>query len=96
MQMVHHHIKYKELHGVDEVILISKSEHWKIHNRLRKEGRCKVPVVELQMISNEAYFRRRFAGGIITRKEAVAWRKFIGFERINFGKPYRKEIEYVF
>ena len=55
--MVHHHVKYKEIHGVDEIILISEREHRRIHNRLRREGACKIPPKELAVISDMAYKR---------------------------------------
>jgi len=53
-RIVHHHTKYKEIHGVDEVIIITESEHKIIHNRLRKEGECNIPVDELKLISTMA------------------------------------------
>jgi hypothetical protein len=49
--MVHHHIKYKEIHGVDEVVLMDKGEHCRLHRRLRREGRCNIPPKELSRIS---------------------------------------------
>ena len=58
MQMDHHHVKYKEIHGEDKVIFISNSEHKKLHARLRREGKCNVPVDVLSKISIRAYHRR--------------------------------------
>jgi hypothetical protein len=55
--LVEHHIKYKELHGIDETIWMERSEHRKLHERLRKEGKCKVPVKKLETIANKAYDR---------------------------------------
>jgi hypothetical protein len=54
MMMVHHHVKYKEIHGYDEVILMEKGEHDKLHKRLRKEGRCKISREDLHRISTLA------------------------------------------
>lgn len=83
MQMVHHHVKYKEIHGVDEIVLISNSEHQRIHKRLRKQKKCNVPVDKLKTISAAANFRRRFGGRV--REEYIAFKKFKAFEKLNFG-----------
>lgn len=55
--LVEHHVKYKELHGVDETVWLTKGEHRKLHNRLRREGGCNVPVEELCKISTAACAR---------------------------------------
>ena len=55
--MVEHHIKYKEIHGVDETIMMTRSEHKKVHIRLRDEGKCNIPVEELAIISIAAHGR---------------------------------------
>ena len=57
VQIVKHHIKYKETHGIDEVILMTRSDHQKLHRRLRKEGKLKIPVEELNRICQRAGFR---------------------------------------
>ena len=57
MVLVRHHIKYEEIHGEDVVVLITQSEHRKIHSRLRKEKKCNVPVEVLRRISQKAYYR---------------------------------------
>src|SRR3990172_1537770 len=57
--LVEHHIKYKEIHGVDETVWMEKGEHMKLHKRLRKEGKCKIPVLVLRDISNLANHRAR-------------------------------------
>ena len=54
---VHHHIKYKEIHGVDEVVVMDKGEHRKLHNRLRKENKCNIPPTDLCKISARANSR---------------------------------------
>jgi hypothetical protein len=72
MAMVYHHIKYKEIHGVDEVVMMEPSEHKKLHCRLRKEGRCNIPSSILREISNRAnqprnqrvYHNRRKISGL--------------------------------
>lgn len=58
MQIMKHHIKYKEIHGIDEVILMTRSEHSKLHNRLRKEGKCNISPDDLQKISCSASQRK--------------------------------------
>lgn len=56
-KLVEHHVKYKEIHGYDETVWLTGSEHRLLHNRLRREGNCIVPVDELTKISEEAYHR---------------------------------------
>lgn len=55
--MVEHHVKYKELHGVDETVWMTNSEHVKLHARLRKGGMCNIPSDELKKISTAANSR---------------------------------------
>lgn len=55
--MVEHHTHYKEIHGYDKTVWITKSEHRRLHIRLRKEKKCNVPVDELHKISTAAYHR---------------------------------------
>lgn len=55
--LVQHHIKYKELHGVDETIWMTKSEHGKLHHRLRTEKKCNISSDLLNKISTKAHRR---------------------------------------
>lgn len=55
--LVQHHIKYKEIHGYDDVVWITAREHRLLHNRLRREGKCNVPGTTLREISKTAYSR---------------------------------------
>ena len=55
--LIEHHIKYKEIHGEDKTVWMTKSEHRQLHMRLRNEGKCNVPVDELRRISNAANSR---------------------------------------
>ena len=48
--LVEHHIKYKEIHGIDETVFMSRSEHDKLHRRLRRAGKCNIPVENLQKL----------------------------------------------
>jgi len=54
MVLIEHHIKYKEIHGIDETVWMERSEHSKLHRRLRREGKCKIPVDELNTIAIKA------------------------------------------
>lgn len=55
--LVEHHTKYQELHGEDKTVWMTQSDHLKLHNRLRSEGQCNVPVDELHKISLRAHQR---------------------------------------
>ena len=55
--MVEHHVKYSEIHGIDETVWMTKSKHSKLHSRLREEGKCTIPTDELQKISRAAHAR---------------------------------------
>lgn len=52
--LIEHHTKYKEIHGYDETIWMTPSEHRYLHNRLRRDGKCNVDPKELEKISNTA------------------------------------------
>lgn len=56
-QIVEHHTHYKELHGYDKTVWMTRSEHFKLHQRLRKNSECNVPVDELTKISMAAIHR---------------------------------------
>jgi hypothetical protein len=56
--MIQHHIKYKEIHGVEEIVTMKQSEHVKLHQRLRKEGKCTLSVVEISKMSRSSYWKR--------------------------------------
>lgn len=64
--LVEHHTKYKEIHGMDESIWMTPSEHRTLHNRLRKEGKCNIHPEELTNISLRANKRgKRFLNNIL-------------------------------
>lgn len=50
-ELIEHHTKYKEIHGIDESLWMTPSEHRNLHNRLRAEGKCNIPSEELTKIS---------------------------------------------
>lgn len=56
-KLIEHHTKYKEIHGKDETIFMTLSEHQKLHIRLRKEGKCNIPSDKLNKISTRAHQR---------------------------------------
>lgn len=94
--LVQHHIKYKEIHGEDVIVLMDKSEHNKLHIRLRKEGLCKVPIKELRKISLAA--RKRTD---IDKRNQVKYRKaklyvFRFTTRIEKGWFIDEQIRYNF
>lgn len=53
-ELIEHHTKYKEIHGIDETIWMTPSEHRNLHNRLRAEGKCNISSEELKKISISA------------------------------------------
>ena len=55
--MTEHHTKYKEIHGYDETVFMSESDHRLLHRKLREEGKCNIPVEEMKKISIAAYQR---------------------------------------
>lgn len=56
-QLVEHHTKYEEIHGYDETVWMTKSEHFKLHKRLREEGKCNIPIDEMSRIATTAHMR---------------------------------------
>lgn len=50
----HHHVKYLDIHGVDETKILCISCHRSLHIRLRREGKCNIPSNELLKISNRS------------------------------------------
>jgi len=55
--MTEHHVKYKEIHGIDETVWMTRGEHIKLHGRLRRDGECQVDIEELGKISRAANTR---------------------------------------
>ena len=64
-ELIFHHTKYKEIHGIDEGFFITFSEHKKIHMRLRREGKCNIPPKELNKISSRANKERKSLHGLL-------------------------------
>lgn len=73
-----HHTKYKEIHGIDETIFLTRSEHRLLHKRLRNDGKCTIPVNILRAISKQAY-KRTSKGKISNSKSKMRTCKTIQF-----------------
>lgn len=56
-RLVEHHTKYIELHGEDETVFITHTEHVRLHKKLRREGKCKIHSKILRRISSAALKR---------------------------------------
>ena len=87
--LIEHHVKYKELHGVDETVWMTKSEHKKLHNRLRKEGKCNVSPDLLNTIAIAAHNRTN---------KAKEWRKIYNKTSaiIQYCSEYQKRNRFLF
>lgn len=95
--MVEHHMKYKEIHGVDETVWMTQSEHQKLHARLRKEEKCDIPSKELRRISIaaagrtekiEKYQKEYQKGYAKTEKRKKSVREYQKGEK---NKEYKRE-----
>ena len=93
MTLIRHHVKYKEIHGYNEYRLMDKSDHMKLHSRLRVEGRCNISPSELQRLS-----RRDARRGLLRRdsiyfmwstpdRETFKEKWFTRWEIFNFVRP---------
>ena len=60
MGLVRHHIKYKDIHGYNQTVMMEKGEHQKLHYRLRREGKCNIPANELAKISSKEYSKEYY------------------------------------
>lgn len=89
-KMVEHHVKYKELHGVDETVWMTVREHKLLHMKLRREGKCTVSSGKLKKISGAArnrtqkvrdYARKRYEENI----------EEIRKERREYSRKYYEE-----
>ena len=96
-RMVEHHVKYKELHGVDETVWLTKSEHVALHNRLRREGDCNIPVADLRIIAKAAH--RRTEKSIKSCKSDKVRQQHSEYKKqnmryINFRKPMMTNVRF--
>lgn len=82
-KLIQHHIKYKEIDGVDEIIWMTQNEHVKLHRKLRKENKCNISVEKLAKISRIAHKR--------TKKCKYRLRKYY---YINKEKYKKKALEW--
>ena len=54
---IEHHTHYKEIHGYDETIWVTWSEHYHIHQRIQAEGGWGIPPDEMEKIVQAAHQR---------------------------------------
>lgn len=90
MVLVEHHVKYKEIHGIDETVWMERSEHSKLHARLRKDGKCNIPADELNKISTIAASR--------TDKRKVQMKQYKQKNKdyiLKYRKKYLKNIQHI-
>lgn len=55
-----HHIKYEEIHGEDEIVMLSRSEHRLIHRELRADGAKPIPVNVIQAAHQRSPERKKY------------------------------------
>ena len=75
---IQHHRKYKEIHGVDEIVMMDVDEHTRLHKRLREEGKCTVPADVLHRIASAAH-KRTPKGSAAQKKNHANNRQYIEF-----------------
>lgn len=86
IKVIQHHVKYKEIHGVDEIVLMTKSDHTRLHRRLRQEGKCNISPKELHKLSGIAK-NRTPTGKARTRRYT--------FNRIQFKESIGKTVRII-
>lgn len=77
-KLIQHHEKYRETHGEDKIKLMTRCEHIALHRRLRKDGKCKVPVTMLARVSQSA------------RKRLLSYKQY----NLNYHKQFDRAIEF--
>lgn len=95
--MIQHHTHYQEIDGYDEIVWMTKSEHLKLHYKLRREGKCNIPPKELAKISAYAHYRsprsreNKEKNRLWMREYQKEYREK-NREKLNqYSKEYRKE-----
>jgi len=92
--MVQHHVKYKELHGYDEIVMMTMSDHKLLHQKLRREQKCNIPSDELHKIAMLAHKRtQKYKHGTnIYAKKNVSCQEFCKTMMPYVG--HREDIRY--
>ena len=91
-ELIRHHVRYKELHGADEIVWMNRSEHKKLHYRLRKEKKCNVSSKELAVISSKARGRTD-----ASKEQIKLWKKsHLSTKRIDVGLGKNVRLRYIF
>ena len=94
--LVQHHIKYIEIHGVDEVVMMEKGEHDKLHKRLRSVGKCSMTAVELDRISKRAHQRSKLGMATTAKWRKENWQQILEYTPIGPGISLAERIAYNF
>lgn len=88
--VVEHHTKYKEIHGIDETLWMTPSEHRNLHNRLRNEGKCNISSEELTKISIAACERTEKS-----KQQRREYYKTDEFKRYNFERMKKRKNSWI-
>lgn len=84
--MIEHHTHYKEIHGYDKTVWMTKSKHVKLHIELRNSGKCNISPKKLNKISNAAG-NRTDKGKIRCKREQEKYRNS------EYGKEQKRKYE---
>lgn len=87
-KMIEHHVKYKEIHGIDKTIWLTRTEHSRLHSQLREKGGCNISSKELQEISRRAA-NRTDKGKDYQKK--YRWTESYKEYQKEYQKEYRKK-----
>ena len=97
--VVRHHVKYKELHGVDEIIMLCRSCHTKLHQKLRREGKCNIPSNEIWTYSKRArneYMIKNKIRHTYPKKKYIKKNERIEFNiKVDDGVYLREDYSYI-
>lgn len=87
-------MRYTEIHGVDEIVMMEKGAHKRLHQRLRRESKCSVSATKLNAISKLAHQRTRKCKET-TKKRMQKHNKCLGHKinRIQFTETIGKNIQ---
>lgn len=88
---VQHHTHYLEVDGYDEIVEMDKGDHYKLHKRLREEGRCNIPVKELSKIARAAHARTPLAKQYSKTPKVKEYRK--QYQKKNMQTIYFEETQ---
>ena len=81
-----HHIRYLELHGEDEIIMLSREEHIKAHVQDRANGFKSIPIWIVRAAAARTY-------GQTNKGKASSKRRIAKYEHSEAGKAARMKYE---